>query len=620
MALGPLLHDAIYKLEIGVGVKYLKWGLISLALVMLFVGYNWRAYRNMNTQEAMEAAQLARNLAEGKGFSTLFIRPFSIYLLTNHHKSVILAGAGTGADPARVKGLHPDLTTPPAYPLLLAGLLKIMPFPYDIPGAGGTGLEKAKIKKYFWNREGRFWWYPADFVIAMFNQMLLVGVIVLTFLLARRLFDNAVAIMSALMLLGTELLWRFSVSGLSTIFLMLIFVGLAWCLTLIESRVREAKGAPSTPTWLAAAAGLLVGIGALTRYTFAWIIIPVMLFLVLFSGPRRAMNWLAAVAVFAAVMAPWVVRNYQLSGTPFGTATYTIMRATPAFPEHRLDRSLQPDFHKYNIGHFWRKLVGNSRQIISTDLPKLGGNWTSAFFLVGLMLVFKNPGINRLRYFLLLCLPVLIVAQALGRTQLADDVPEINSENLLVLLTPLVLMYGLSLFFLLLEQIELPIRQLRLAIIAGFGGLLCLPMALVFGPPKTFPGCWPPYHPPTIQQVSNWMKPNELMMSDIPWAVAWYGHRQCVWLTLTPQNDFFAINDYIKPVLGLYMTPQTMDSKFLSQWVWAEAQQRSWGMFVIESAMRQEIPPAFPLKFAPSGFMPEQIFLTDWPRWRRPNP
>jgi len=55
----------------------------------------------------------------------------------------------------------------------------------------------------------------------------------------------------------------------------------------------------------------------------------------------------------------------------------------------------------------------------------------------------------------------LIVVQALGRTALSDDSPDINSENLLVLLAPLVIVYGTSLFFLLLEQVALPFLQLR---------------------------------------------------------------------------------------------------------------------------------------------------------------
>ena len=90
------------------------------------------------------------------------------------------------------------------------------------------------------------------------------------------------------------------------------------------------------------------------------------------------------------------------------------------------------------------------------------------------------------------------------------------------------------------------------------------------------------------------MKENELMMSDVPWAVAWYGQRQCVWLTLNAQDDFFAINDYMKPVQALYLTPETMDGKFVSDWV--RGGEHSWGSFVRSGVLQNQIPPGFPLR------------------------
>jgi hypothetical protein len=228
-----------------------------------------------------------------------------------------------------------------------------------------------------------------------------------------------------------------------------------------------------------------------------------------------------------------------------------------------------------------------------------------------------------LRYFLMTTLGVFIVVQALGHTALSEDSPGINSENLLVLLVPFVLVYGVSLFFLLLDQMNLLFRELRVIIIGVFGLVMCLPMIFTFLPPKPTPVAYPPYYPPAIQQTASWMKENELMMSDIPWAMAWYGDRQCVWLTLNctasasdpnSKETFFAINDYEKQIRALYLTPQTMDSRFLSEWV--RPGEHSWGSFILESLVRHEIPASFPLRKAPRGFLPEQLFLTDWERWR----
>ena len=105
-------------------------------------------------------------------------------------------------------------------------------------------------------------------------------------------------------------------------------------------------------------------------------------------------------------------------------------------------------------------------------------------FFAGLFLGFRSTGARRVRYCLLLCLAVFIVAQSRGRTQLSELSPEINSENLLVLLVPLVFIFGASFFFTLLDQMILPLKQLRYVVIAGFVALCCLPLIFAMSPPK----------------------------------------------------------------------------------------------------------------------------------------
>ena len=98
-------------------------------------------------------------------------------------------------------------------------------------------------------------------------------------------------------------------------------------------------------------------------------------------------------------------------------------------------------------------------------------------------------------------------------------------------------------------------------------------------------------------------------MSDVPWAVAWYGQRQCVWLTLNAQDDFFAINDYLKPVQALYLTPETMDAKFASDWMY-RAGESQLGQLCPSSGGQGKIPTGFPLVQSPPGLFPERLFLT----------
>jgi len=572
----PILQESIHKLEVAGGIRYFKIGLAVLAIISVIVLYNIQSFKNMATQEAMDSAQLARNIAQGKGYTTHFVRPLSMYLFKRQNEMAPNAVDKRLAELTEIKNAHPDISNPPVYPIILAGLMKVLPFHYEIS-------EKPKM---FWTLKGEFWRHQPDFLISVFNQFLFFGAIVAFYYLAKRFFDTRVALTSAALLFGTEVLWRFNVSGLSTILLLLIFIGIIWCLVLAEEEGHEMKRGMALLIVWAALAGLLTGIGGLTRYSFGWLILPVVLFFALFGGQSRWLLAVAAFIAFAAVMTPWVVRNELVSGTPFGTAGYSIFATTPVFPEFKLERSLAPDFAfggNVWLRMFTTKLLSNSKDLIQNEFPKLGGNWIGAFFLVGLLVGFANMTASRIRYFLLMSLAVLLAAQALGHTQLSEESKQINSENLLVLAGPLVLLYGVSFFYLLLDQIYLPIRELRYVIIGAFCVIACLPMLLAFLPARTrTPLSYPPYHPPSIQRAANYAKPEELTMSDIPWAMAWYGQRQCVWLTQKMQPDFSDINDLQKPVTVLFLTRVTLDSRIITDWLGAGTE--SWPTLILETA------------------------------------
>jgi hypothetical protein len=606
MPLRELIQKLIHMSEVGAGSRYLRFLVLGLVVVGLALVYNLHAYRNLATQEAMDSAQLARNIADGKGYTTLFIRPFSLSLVQSHNEAKHAAApATTNLDFAQIKyNPHPDLANPPVYPVVLAGLMTVRSFRYPV-----------ELMKPFWSDNSHFWRYQPDFQIAVFNEVLLLVVVVLTFFLARKLFDVNVAWLSALLTIGCELLWRFSISGLSTMLLMVIFLGLTWCVLRIEEVAREPQPRMNWLLGLALASGVLTGVGALTRYAFGWTIIPVALFLFFFSGQRRVLHTLAALGAFAVVLIPWVIRNFVVSGTPFGTAGFAIVEGTGLFPRFQLERSVHPDLtHAWLIKLYVMKLLGNAHDVLVNGLPRLGGSWASILFLAGLLLGFRGTAARRGRYFLLMCLGTFMVVQVLGQTQLSNESPEVNSENLLVLLVPLVFCYGVSFFFTFLGQMKLSVLQLRYAVIAAFAALSCLPMIFMFLSPKASPVVYPPYYPPDIQHTAGWMKENELMMSDVPWAVAWYGRHQCVWLTLNAQDDFFAINDYVKPVQALYLTPETMDGKFVSDLV--RSGEHSWGSFIVFGVLQNQIPQGFPLRNSPTGFLPERLFLTDRERWK----
>jgi hypothetical protein len=210
------------------------------------------------------------------------------------------------------------------------------------------------------------------------------------------------------------------------------------------------------------------------------------------------------------------------------------------------------------------------------------------------------------------CLGVFIFVSALGRTQMTYLSPVLNTENPLVLLTPLVVIFGVAFFLTLLNQMDVPSVQMRFGVIGLVAALACQQFIMTLLPPRTSPSVYPPYYPPEIQKVSGWMQPDELIMSDVPWAVAWYGQHPCVWTTINSQYEFFSFYDYIKPVRALYLTLNTLDAKLCTECI--QGGTDSWANFVLKSVVGNQIPDKFPLKVAPYGLI-SGLFLTDRQRW-----
>ena len=120
-----------------------------------------------------------------------------IYLANASPRSVAVRNSSLdalwgSADPAQLKGMHPDIANAPVYPLVLAGLMKVLPFDYQVD-----------LTNRFWSSspshltgdsdqpltQRQFRRYQPDFLIFVFNQLLLFVVATLSFFLARRLFD-----------------------------------------------------------------------------------------------------------------------------------------------------------------------------------------------------------------------------------------------------------------------------------------------------------------------------------------------------------------------------------------------------------------------------------------------
>ena len=163
---------------------------------------------------------------------------------------------------------------------------------------------------------------------------------VIEYFLLRRLFDARLAFWAATLTLLSDLCWQFTLSGLPQMFMLLLFNAAlyAWCAPSRRTsavdrrdvtRRRPAKARSSCGRarkrvlgWLAAT-GVLFGLLALSHALAVWFFVGLLVFSAVHFR-RRGPAVLVMLAAFAVVCAPWLVRNVQVSGHPFGVAGYTI--------------------------------------------------------------------------------------------------------------------------------------------------------------------------------------------------------------------------------------------------------------------------------------------------------
>lgn len=593
----PRLQEWIHHLELGRGARILEGFVAVMALAGLAALYDRMEFRNLHHPEAMDAAQVARNLSRGEGFTTQCIRPLSVALLEKQ-----------GAGPDLLNRPHPDLANAPVYPLVLAAAMRILPFPKGVP----TDRPVLACEQDVW--------------VALVNQVLFIVVIGLVYRLSRSWFDVGVARVATLAVVGTELFWRYSVSGLPTMLLMVLVLALAGCLAAMDRAAREAIRGSGWLVAMAALAGLLTGLAALTRYAMASLLLPVLVFLAAYFPGRRLALPSVAVLVFALLTAPWVWRNYQLSGTCLGTASFAAYEGTEAFPGNRLQRSLSPDLSRVSIRDVIAKLPARLPSLLTADLPKMAGNWISAFFVAGLMLGFLNPTLSRARVFLLLAIGTMVPIQGIlvGLSpHHGAEAAATSANDLLVTLGPMVIIFGAATFQVLLDQVDWITGAVRPLLIALLLAIVSGPLWLSMLPPRVDPRV-PPYMPSLVRFFGECLKEEELMMSDLPWAVAWYGDRRCVWNTLwavepNGKEDFFTVNDSRRPVQAVYLSPATLNGRFFDDVYQPEASGISWERFAADALDRTNLPPGFPLKRAHGGYARRgHLLVADRDRWNRP--
>ena len=565
------VQTAVHSIEQGRLAPIIRGGMFAFLIIALTLLYLFVQFRGFATVTAMDQAQIARNIASGKGLSTQFIRPLAIWQLEKSGKNI----------PA---DQFPDFYQAPLNPIVNALPLLLV--------------------KSSWKMTPTDLVYAGDKIIAAFSILFFLLSVAVWYFVGVRLFDSKLSLVACAIILMTDMMWQFSLSGLPQMLMLLLFSGAIW-LTVHAMQKRDRLMAVLASLF---GAGLLFGFMILAHALAAWIFLGWLVFAAVYFPPR-GIAALAALAAVLMVTLPWTVRNYSVCGNPFGLSIYTAI-TSGATPEEGYLRSLD-DAPPISGAELFSKIKSGIAEQIKSLFAYLGMNMAAGAFFLALLHPFRSPLASLFRW----CVALMWVGAVVGMGIFGVS-GTISSNQLHVILLPLFVFYGLAFLMVLWSRWELNYPLLRILFLSTVVFLCSLPMLAALFSNKGAAIQWPPYVPPFIGILGEWYGEKEIIASDMPWAVAWYAQRKSV---LLPESvrAFNRLNDYRvlgEPVSGLYLTPLTGNLRLFSDIY--KGSYKEWALLITRPPKVDGFALPFYTALPIEG---ECIIFADRDRWSKPT-
>ncbi len=500
------INAAPQELDAGMMVRRALFLVLLIGLTAYFLGLD---FKGLSTGKGMEQAVVAREIAKGQGFTTTAIKPLAWKQAEKRLKDQ--KGPSNQLDLLSL----PDTYHAPLNPLVNSIVL---------------GMARSS-----WTLGDKQALYTPDILIAGTSMILLLASIGITYLLVSRIFDARIGGVTALLMLLCELLWKFSQTGLPQILMLFLFsFGTFFLYKAVEN---EAQGRGTT-LWIALTGGFF-GLLALAHWLTTWLFLGLLIFTALYFT-RRGILIGILLGIFALFTGVWGYLNYQSTGNPLGAGLYAFYGGLGGTgSEEALFRDLEQSAGGLNFQGFLRKIVGNSLAQVTDLYGYLGGVVAAPLFFLSLLHPFRRKEIADFRWAILIMFFAGVFGMTLYGIRPMDDV-QTHENNLHILFIPLMTGYGLAFLSVLWNRLNVPLQipairngHFILAVVIS-----AAPFLLNLAPrvvdlnriDKEFRVQYPNYVPRLLKDYAELLPENEIIVSDIPWAVAWYGQRTSFWL------------------------------------------------------------------------------------------
>lgn len=519
----------------------IRRSLFIVVLLSLTLGNVFTLFQGLNSPQAMDQAQIAREISRGNGFTTKMIRPVAYYQTEKAaERTIALVG-------------FPDTYHSPLNPLINAAVFKLI-------GAD---------KKDSWQMRENQLVYELDRVIAVICTVFFLLAIGVNYLLVSRIFDTKIAGVVAILMLFCEVFWTYSLSGLPQMLMLLLFSsGMYFAYRAVENTV-EGRIAMAP----AVIAGVFFTLLALTHWMTVWIALGYIIFAAFNFRPRGFVAISILALILLAAAGP-IIRNMSITGTPLGTAFLTLFNGLGNGTEDVVMRNIDLEAEPLVLTGMFSKILRNTLLQASDIIPLLAGIVVAPLFFLSLLHPFQRPSIAIFRWAILL----MWTTGAVGLAFFGISTNALDPNQIHLLFAPLMTAYGVAFVSILWSRLDFvtTVPQLRdvhhfvIIFICALPLILSLPDKVRIGMQVRDRGGlphWPPYFAPALNSqvsgIKGWVDPKNVIFSDQPWAVAWYADRMSIWLP--PTRDGFTKLEMIAadlqtPVAGILISPSSHGS------------------------------------------------------------
>jgi len=550
----------------------IRRSLFFLVLIILTMGNLFVMFRGLSSPQAMDQAQIAREISRGNGYTTKMIRPAAYYQAEKKLKHAV-----------SFEGFK-DTYHSPLNPLINAAVFKII------------GADKAEK----WQMTENQLVFPLDRVVAAVSTIFFLLAIGVNYLLINRIFDAKIAGVCAIIMLFCETYWQFSLSGLPQMLMLFLFS----CGMYFVYRAIEAAAEERVAMIPALIAGVFFTLLAFTHWVTVWLVLGYIIYAAIAFRPRGVVG--AAILLLLMVTGTFIIiRNYSITGTPFGTAFLTLYNGLGSGSEIGVMRNPDLDAQPLVIQGLISKVLGATLVQTRDIIPLLAGIVVAPLFFLSLLHPFKSSAISNFRWAIL----IMWAASALGLAFFGISNDKLDPNQTHLLFAPLMTAYGIAMISILWTRLDFVVRipVLRDAHLIVIVALCSLPLVLAL-PREVRIGMalrdrggyphWPPYYAPALNSGINglraWADEGSVVVSDQPWAVAWYADRMSIWLP--PTKDGFVkleaiAADLHTPVVGILISPSSHGATDVSEII---ATYRDFAALVLNgSVVQATYPPGY---------------------------